>query len=320
MSSPLDHIKGFGAGALAACGAVTVTNPMEIVKIRLQLTGELKGSAGLENPFKAFFTIAREEGWRGMQKGLYPAYGYQVLVNGTRLGMYEPLRQYLQSGVDLFVAAPGSYPGFSMIASGATAGVIGAFVASPLFLVKTVLSLITKRMQSFSEGSGKSVGYQHTDVKLGVFHLIKKIYKNEGVRGLWRGSEASMMRTGVGSAVQLSSYDFFKSNLLLSGFYNKNDGYGDIKLHFSASLITSFFVCLFMNPFDVASTRMYNQNVSSDGKQGMLYRNGFDCLYKTIKTEGMSALYKGFSAHYLRIGPHTILTFVFLEQIRSLMR
>lgn len=36
------HLKGFTAGALAACGAVTFTNPMEVVKTRLQLQGELQ--------------------------------------------------------------------------------------------------------------------------------------------------------------------------------------------------------------------------------------------------------------------------------------
>ncbi len=63
---------------------------------------------------------------------------------------------------------------------------------------------------------------------------------------------------------------------------------------------------------------MYNQKVSKDGKTGSLYRNGFDCIVKTVKAEGVGALYKGFSAHYLRIGPHTILTFVFFEQMKSL--
>ena len=72
-----------------------------------------------------------------------------------------------------------------------------------------------------------------------------------------------------------------------------------------------------MNPFDVASTRMYNQHVSANNV-GLLYKNGFDCLVKTVKTEGVSALYKGFSAHYLRIGPHTVLTLVGMDQLKKL--
>lgn len=74
-----------------------------------------------------------------------------------------------------------------------------------------------------------------------------------------------------------------------------------------------------MNPFDVASTRMYNQQSNANHKGGALYKNGIDCLIKTVKVEGFPALYKGFSAHYLRIGPHTIFTFVFLEQVKKLL-
>lgn len=60
-------------------------------------------------------------------------------------------------------------------------------------------------------------------------------------------------------------------------------------------------------------TRMYNQ----DGHQ--LYKNIFDCFYKTVRTEGFFALYKGFFAHCTRIIPHTIFTLMFLEQTSKFM-
>lgn len=45
--------------------------------------------------------------------------------------------------------------------------------------------------------------------------------------------------------------------------------------------------------------RMYNQT-------GNLYQGVFDCLYKTVRTEGVLAIYKGFFAHLARILPHTV--------------
>lgn len=38
---------------------------------------------------------------------------------------------------------------------------------------------------------------------------------------------------------------------------------------------------------------------------------------KLIKNEGVFALWKGFTPYFLRIGPHTILTFLFLEQLNK---
>jgi solute carrier family 25, member 34/35 len=48
-------------------------------------------------------------------------------------------------------------------------------------------------------------------------------------------------------------------------------------------------------------SRMYNQT-------GNLYKGVFDCLYKTVTTEGLLAIYKGYFAHLARILPHTVST------------
>lgn len=58
---------------------------------------------------------------------------------------------------------------------------------------------------------------------------------------------------------------------------------------------------------------MYNQT-------GNLYNGVFDCFVKTVKTEGVLAIYKGFFAHLARILPHTILTLSLAEQTNKFMR
>lgn len=64
---------------------------------------------------------------------------------------------------------------------------------------------------------------------------------------------------------------------------------------------------------DTIMSRMYNQT-------GNLYSGVFDCLYKTVKTEGVLAIYKGFFAHLARILPHTILTLSLAEQTNKIVR
>ena len=67
--SSLSTLGGFTAGALAACGAVTVTNPMEVVKTRLQLQGELAAKGQVKKiytgVFQALRIIAINEGIKG---------------------------------------------------------------------------------------------------------------------------------------------------------------------------------------------------------------------------------------------------------------
>jgi solute carrier family 25 protein 34/35 len=60
-------------------------------------------------------------------------------------------------------------------------------------------------------------------------------------------------------------------------------------------------------------SRLYNQ-------KGNLYNGVFDCLLKTIRAEGLLAIYKGFFAHLARILPHTVLTLSLAEQTNKMVR
>lgn len=280
----------------------------------MQLQGELQAKNSMKmlypNALSGFGKILKNEGLQGLQRGLLTAYAYQIVLNGTRLGLYDSVKARYQRLLDAVSGKERYLPAVSMLAGGATTGVLGAFLASPLFLIKTRIQALTT--------SKLVVGHQHTYLNEGILKSVSHIYRTEGLRGLWRGADASMLRTGIGSAVQLSSYDLCKSYIQTLDVFDQSTSKGQLHLHFSASAFTSLLVCVAMNPFDVASTRMYNQASASDLKSGALYKNGLDCLKKVVRTEGLSALYKGFVAHYLRIGPHTILTFVFLEQVKAI--
>ncbi|KAL9533428.1 Mitochondrial citrate transporter E [Sphaerulina musiva] len=301
-------IGSFIAGGIAACGAVTVTHSFETIKIRLQLQGELQAKKDAPRLYKGVLhgvkVVYTNEGLKGLLRGLNCAYVYQMTLNGCRLGFYDPIRTTLNSLVltrsplnthDPNVKAMQSLP--VNIASGASSGILGAFLGSPFFLVKT-------RLQSFSPFLPVGTQHQYRSAADGM----RQIYCAEGIRGLWRGVGPAMVRTGFGSSVQLPTY-FFAKRLLQRNFDIK-DG---TPLHLMSSSASGFVVCCVMHPPDTVMSRMYNQT-------GNLYSGAFDCLYRTVKTEGILAVYKGFFAHLARILPHTILTLTLAEQTNKLMR
>lgn len=55
----------------------------------------------------------------------------------------------------------------------------------------------------------------------------------------------------------------------------------------------------------------------SDMLQGLMYRGILDALLQTARTEGFFGMYKGIGASYFRLGPHTILSLFFWDQLRS---
>lgn len=72
----------FVLGALGASGAVCFTNPLEVVKTRFQLQGELKKTGNYKVHYRNFphavYVVAKNEGLLALQKGLFPAMGQQV--------------------------------------------------------------------------------------------------------------------------------------------------------------------------------------------------------------------------------------------------
>lgn len=293
----------FVIGGLAACGASFFSNPLDVVKTRMQLQGELqargKHQIFYKNVFHACYAIAKNEGLRGLQKGLSTALLMHSIRNSTRLGIYQWLtnRGYLtdRKGKTIFYK--------SALAS-AFAGGAGAFVGSPLFLIKT-------QIQSQAAKS-ISVGTQHGHTSaIGAF---KTIYKNEGIFGLWRGVNAVVLRAVIGSSSQLTSFaiakDFLKE-------YNIMFATNPVLTSFVASIIGGVAQCILMNPMDVVSVRLYNQGVDQHGK-GLIYNGIMDAFIKIGKKEGFMGFYKGVTASYMRLAPHGALCLVFWDILKDL--
>ena len=85
---------------------------------------------------------------------------------------------------------------------------------------------------------------------------------------------------------------------------------------FTASMLSGVVVVCFMTPFDVISTRLYNQGVTASGK-GVYYNGLIDCFTKILKNEGVWGFYKGWAPQFFRLGPHTVLSLMFWTQTRK---
>ena len=128
------QLKEFGLGGLAACCACVFTNPLEVVKTRMQLQGELQArgtyARHYKNAFHGFYTIARYDGLRAIQSGLAPALLYQAVMNGSRLGSYQVF-----TNLKLTANKEGKIEFWRCLVAGAISGAVGSFLGSPAYMV-----------------------------------------------------------------------------------------------------------------------------------------------------------------------------------------
>ena len=143
----------FVLAGLAACGAITLTNPIDVVKTRLQLQGELAAAGGkaYTGIGQALLRISRKEGLRGLQRGLSAAYLLQFSNVGCRFGAYGSLKQ-------LFGVKPGASAtdSLSSMLLGAASGSLAAIVSNPFFLLKS----------RFQAAGSEDVLHQHSHLSL----------------------------------------------------------------------------------------------------------------------------------------------------------
>ncbi|CAI4232943.1 unnamed protein product [Auanema sp. JU1783] len=283
-----NYIK-YAFGGLAGMGATLVVQPLDLVKNRMQLAGT-SGKKEYRSSLHCISTIVRNEGLFAIYNGLSAGLLRQATYTTTRLGTYTWLFERFSS--------KDHHPSFIMKASlGMLAGGIGSVVGTP-----AELALI--RMT----GDGRLPPDQRRNYK-NVFDALARVVKEEGVLSLWRGCTPTVMRAMVVNAAQLATYSQTKQGLL--DYKLVEDG---VFCHFLSSMVSGLATTIASMPVDIAKTRIQSMKII-DGKPE--YKNAFDVWGRVIKHEGVLALWKGFTPYYLRIGPHTVITFIILEQMNG---
>lgn len=287
----------FICGGVASCTAEFFTFPIDLVKTRLQIQGqqvELIGTTSKAMKYNGmlncFTVIIREEGLRSLYYGIKPALLRQASYGTLKLGFYQYMKKlFLQRPEDQKLV----YNIFFACVSGASANAI----CNPTDVLKV-------RMQSCqSDFKNKP-----------MLHSFIDIYRKEGLKGLYRGVYPNAQRAAVIAAAELSTYDSFKQLLIRRLSFDDNS-----TTHFVSSAVAGLCAASASTPIDVVKTRVMNQRKLKDNtNKNKIYKGSLDCLAKTVKHEGVMALYKGFLPSYIRLGPWNVLFFMTYENCKKI--
>lgn len=185
-------------------------------------------------------------------------------------------------------------PFYQKILIAGTSGAIGGLIGTPADLTNV-------RMQNDSKlPIDQRRNYKH------CIEALTRIARTEGFSRLFAGATMASSRGMLVTVGQLAFYDEIKFQLIKTTYFKDN-----LTTHFTASLSAGVIATCITMPLDVLKTRLMN------AKPGE-YAGILDCARDILKV-GPSGFFKGFTPAFVRLGPHTILTFVFLEQLKKFM-
>lgn len=273
------------AGGLGCGPAGFLTNPMDVIKVRNQQFADARfGSVR-----STAISILEREGLRGFYKGAATSVLREFTYSSLRMGLYEPIK----AGYSTALGADDADSIIVKWASAFTSGAIGSAIFNPLDVVKV-------RFQAAPESPPYS----------SIPNAIRTIYGGEGgLRGLYVGTSATITRAAFLTSAQLGSYDVVKNNVFVRALGLDREARST---HFAASFIASLITTTAANPADVVKTRVMNDSsrVIGGPRQHVAH---------IWKTHGPAGFLKGWTASYLRIGPHTVISLVLIEKVRQMM-
>ncbi|KAK7749710.1 mitochondrial aspartate-glutamate transporter agc1 [Cytospora paraplurivora] len=185
------------AGGSAGACQVIFTNPLEIVKIRLQVQGEAV-KKGLENaPKRSAMWIIRNLGLVGLYKGASACLLRDVPFSAIYFPTYNHLKR------DMFGESQTKKLGIlQLLSAGAIAGMPAAYLTTPADVIKTRLQVEARKGDT---------------TYTGLTHAAKTILKEEGFRAFFKGGPARIFRSSPQFGFTLAAYEVLQSTLPFPG-------------------------------------------------------------------------------------------------------
>lgn len=185
------------AGGTAGASQVMFTNPLEIVKIRLQVAGEIVGKQRV-----SAISVIKDLGFFGLYKGSRACFLRDIPFSAIYFPTYAHLKNY-------FADENGYNSPATLLLSATLAGMPAAAIPTPADVIKTRLQVQARTGQTTYNG---------------LMDCAIKITREEGLMAFWKGAPARVFRSSPQFGVTLLTYEILQRLFYIDFGGSRPDG------------------------------------------------------------------------------------------------
>lgn len=182
------------SGCSARCFAVTVVNPLELIRTKMQSEKMSYSEVG-----KAFKAMVNQYGIRGLFKGLFPTIMRDAPFSSIYWTSYETFKRFYD------IRQPGLVEAF---VGGGLSGCIAAFATTPFDVVKTHQQIEFGEKFIYSPDGKTNGKSRHMTT---TFQTMSNIMKTSGIKGFYAGLIPRLFKVVTACAVMISTYEVGKT-------------------------------------------------------------------------------------------------------------
>uniref|UniRef100_A0AAR2M4Q7 Solute carrier family 25 member 32 n=2 Tax=Pygocentrus nattereri TaxID=42514 RepID=A0AAR2M4Q7_PYGNA len=284
------RVENLAAGLSGGVVSTMVLHPLDLVKIRFAVSDGLELRPKYHGIWHCMRSIWQQEGLRGLYQGVTPNVWGAGASWGLYFFFYNAIKAYAKEDRQTELSAT------EHLVSAAEAGAMTLCLTNPIWVTKTRLVL-----QYSADPSRKQYS--------GMVDALVKIYRQEGIPGLYRGFVPGLFGTSHG-ALQFMAYEELKRD------YNKYRKMpSDAKLnpleYITMAALSKVFAVATTYPYQVIRARLQDQHNS--------YGGVVDVIRRTWRNEGPLGFYKGMVPNLIRVTPACCITFVVYENVSSFL-
>jgi solute carrier family 25 carnitine/acylcarnitine transporter 20/29 len=269
----------------------------DLIKVRMQTAAS--GSAGASGSVLGIFANTfKTEGIRGLYRGVSAPLMAVAPIFATSFWGYDMGQRFIRWSSDTSISKDLTLT--QKCVAGGLSAIPTTLITAPSERVKCLLQI----QQASGPAAAGSTQYK------GMVDCATAVYKSGGMKSLYRGSMATLLRDVPGSVAWFGTYEFIKFKMMeMQGIHDTSQLSPFAVL--SAGGIAGMACWTISIGPDVLKSRL---QTAPDG----MYKNLWDVYTKLIKEEGVAGLFTGIRPALIRAFPANAACFFGMEVARKM--